>query len=58
MAEWMARTYGWKLQHILWELPAVQATLLWRCYSQRPGGLESGTLLEDEAAMERWGKRP
>ena len=41
------------------ELPAVQAALLLRCWSQGPcGGNKSGTLLEDELAFELWGKKP
>ena len=58
LAEWLCRTYGWTLRYVLNELPAVQAALLWRCYSQGPGGLKSGTLAEDEIAIERWGVRP
>ena len=58
MVEWIARTYGWTLRHILWELPALQASWLFRCYSQGVGGLGSGTLLEDELAFARWGKHP
>lgn len=28
--------------------------MLYRCYTQGPGGVESGTLLEDELAEELW----
>lgn len=58
LAEWLCRKYGWTLRYVLHELPAVQAALLWRCYSQGPGGLKSGTLAEDEIAFKRWGVRP
>jgi hypothetical protein len=37
------------------EIPAVQVALLYRCYAQGPGGLKSGTLMNDElAAEEGW----
>ncbi len=36
----------------------VQIALLWRCYAQGPGKLQSGTLLEDEIAFETWGIKP
>ena len=52
------RTYAISLIDALWRIPLVQLALLWRCYSQGPGGLKSGTLLEDELAFEMWGKRP
>lgn len=29
--------------------------MLYRCYAQGPGGVESGTLLEDELAATLWG---
>ena len=45
------------MRYALEEIPAVQAGLLYRTYAQRPGGLKSGTLLEDELEIERWGKR-
>ena len=57
LVEVLCRTYGWTLRHVLHEIPAVQAGLLYRVYAQRVGGLKSGTLLEDELAFERWGKR-
>ena len=28
--------------------------MLYRCYAQGPGGIESGTLIEDEIAAEIW----
>ena len=57
LAERLCRIYGWTLRYVLEEIPAVQAGLLYRTYAQGPGGLKSGTLLEDELAFERWGKR-
>jgi hypothetical protein len=33
-------------------VPAVQIALLYRCYAQGPGGLKSGTLMNDELAEE------
>ena len=29
--------------------------MLYRCYAQGPGGVESGSLLEDELAARMWG---
>jgi hypothetical protein len=29
--------------------------MLYRCYAQGPGGVESGTLLEDELSTVLWG---
>ena len=37
------------------EAPAVQVAMLYRCYAQGPGGVESGSLLEDELAARMWG---
>ena len=33
-----------------YELPAIHLASLYRAYAQGPGGLRSGTLLEDEQA--------
>lgn len=54
----MCRTYGYRIEYVLGEIPAVQAALLWRCWLQGPGGSETGTLLEDELAFRTWGRRP
>ena len=58
LVELLCETYGYKMDYVLWELPAVQAGLLWRANAQRPGGLKSGTLLMDEFAWKAWGRRP
>ena len=54
MIEWACRTYGWRLDYVISEAPAIQLAMLYRCYAQGPGGVESGTLLEDELAVELW----
>ena len=46
--EWCARTYGWRLDHILWELPAVQAALLYRQWALAVAGSKAVTLMEEE----------
>lgn len=56
--ELLCEIYGYKPSFVLWELPAAQAALLWRANAQRPGGLQSGTLLMDELAFRLWGRRP
>ncbi len=56
--ELLCETYGYRMDYVLWELPAAQAALLWRANAQRPGGLKSGTLLMDELAWKAWGRRP
>lgn len=58
LVEWLCRTYGYRPDYVLGELPAVQGALLWRCWVQGPGGSETGTLLEDELAFETWGRKP
>lgn len=47
VAEWCARTYGWHLRHILWELPAVQVGLLMRQYAAAQCGYKGNSLFED-----------
>lgn len=38
-------------------LPAVQLALMYRCCAQGPGGLQTGTLMNDELAAEMdWGE--
>ena len=56
MIEWACRTYGWRLDYVISEAPAIHLAMLYRCYAQGPGGVESGTLLEDELAAALWGK--
>ena len=55
IAEWACRTYGWTIEYVLEESPAVRIALMWRCYSQSVGGLRSGTLAEDELAEKLFG---
>lgn len=44
----MCRTYGWTVRYALHEVDAVQVMMLWRCYAQGEGGLETETLEERE----------
>lgn len=50
MVEWACRTYHWRIDYVLYEMPAIHLAMLWRIFAQGVGGLESGTLLEDEIA--------
>lgn len=55
MIEWACRTYGWRLDYVISGAPAVQLAMLYRCYAQGPGGVETGGLLEDELSQVLWG---
>jgi hypothetical protein len=58
LVEWACRTYGWSFQHVSYELPAIHLASLYRAYAQGPGGLRSGTLLEDEQAPDLLAQLP
>lgn len=49
LVEWFARTYGYMPGTTL-SMPAAQVALLWRCWTQGPGGSKTGTLVENEIA--------
>lgn len=51
IVEWACRTYKWRIDYVLYEVPAIHIAMLWRCFAQGVGGLESGTLLEAEIAQ-------
>lgn len=48
LVEWACRTYGWRIDYVLYEVPAVQLAMLWRGFVQGVCGSETGTLLNDE----------
>lgn len=48
--------YGYTPTYVFEQAEAVRIALLYRCYSQGVGRLKSGTLLEDELALEMFGR--
>ena len=52
VAEWACRTYKWRLDYVLYEIPAVQLAMLMRINVQGDEECKTTTLLDDMYSME------